>query len=653
MIDIIKKLNEATKAYDEGKPILNDKEWDDLYFKLVEMEKTSGIIYPNSPTQTIVYDAVNALEKIEHNHKMLSLEKTKDINEIISFIGRNNYVAMCKMDGLTCSLTYKEGSLIAAETRGNGLIGENILHNVLVIPSIPKQIPVKEEIVIDGEIICTFEDFKEFSSEYKNPRNFAAGSIRLLDAKECSKRKLTFVAWEVIKGFEEEETFFWKLNNLKDYGFTVVPNIGIITAQLENSPTVNMQTITDLQDEAKKLGYPIDGIVFKFDNIAYGKSLGETIHHFRNAMAYKFYDETYTTNIIDIEWTMGRTGTLTPVAVFEPVEIDGTTVERASMHNLSIVYELFDGMPHYKQEIEVYKSNMIIPQIYSADKTSHGVLYYYDYPIFKIPEVCPICGQETKVKKDYDTEVLICTNSDCEGKFINKLDHYCGKSGLDIRGLSKATLEKLINWNWVNSISDIYTLKEHRDEWIKKPGFGVKSVDNILNAIEVSKSCDLSSFICAMGVPLIGRTVSKDLVKHFPQYQDFRDAIKNNYKFYLLDNFGSMMHYAITQFNYSEFDNIAEKYLQFNTVVVNSNSNKTLEGVNIVITGKLKLYKNRAELQEKIESCGGKVIGSVSKNTNYLINNDTDSASAKNISAKKLGVTIISEEDFVKKFFDF
>ena len=270
-----------------------------------------------------------------------------------------------------------------------------------------------------------------------------------------------------------------------------------------------------------------------------------------------------------------------------------------------------------------------------------------------IPDVCPICNSPTVIKVDNESEFLFCTNPNCEGKFINKLDHYCGKSGLDIKGLSKATLEKLINWNWINSISDIYTLKEHRDEWIKKPGFGVKSVDNILNAIEVSKNCDLNSFICAMGVPLIGRSVSKDLVKHFPQYQDFRNAIKDNYKFYLLDNFGITMHYAITNFNYAEFDNIAEKYLQFNTVVVNSNSNKTLEGMNIVITGKLKLHKNRAELQEKIEAQGGKVSGSVSKNTNYLINNDTESSSAKNVSAKKLGVSIISEEDFIKKFFDF
>lgn len=267
---LVNKLNNLTKDYDEGNPTIKDSEWDKLYFELKKLEEESGIILPDSPTQKINYQVVNALEKIEHNHKMLSLDKTKDINEIINFIGKNDYVAMCKMDGLTCSLTYKNGNLVKAETRGNGLIGENILHNALVIPSIPKTIPTEEEtFIVDGEIICTFSDFEAVSNEYKNCRNYAAGSIRLLDSKECSKRKLTFVAWEVIKGFESEETFFWKLNNLRNYGFTVVPNIGIIAPQHSNSSILNMQTIVDLQNQAEELGYPIDGIVFKFDNIAY------------------------------------------------------------------------------------------------------------------------------------------------------------------------------------------------------------------------------------------------------------------------------------------------------------------------------------------------------------------------------------------------
>lgn len=359
MREIVDRLNYLTKKYDEGHPEVSDKEWDELYFKLVKMEAESGTRLDDSPTSAINYQVVNELKKVEHNHKMLSLDKTKDIEEVKKFLGKDNdYVAMCKMDGLTCSLRYLNGKLVSAETRGNGLIGEDILHNALVIPSIPKTIQYQDELIVDGEIICTYEDFKPFSDTYKNPRNFAAGSIRLLDSKECAQRNLTFVAWDVIKGFPNDNNVYSRLLLLTFEGFGIVP--------FEKGPVEHC--IDCLTETAKDLSYPIDGIVFKFDDIEFGQQQGETAHHFKNAIAYKFYDETYPTKLQDIEWSMGRTGVLTPVAIFDSVDIDGSTVERASLHNISILRETLGTKPFKGQKIMVSKINMIIPQIVGAEK---------------------------------------------------------------------------------------------------------------------------------------------------------------------------------------------------------------------------------------------------------------------------------------------
>lgn len=358
ILNLIIFLNNHTRLYNAGKPVISDAEWDKNYFELQDLEEKTGLIFNFSPTQTIFYENKTELKKVVHNHKMLSLAKTKSINELKTFFNDKEYVAMCKLDGLTCSLTYKDGKLIAAETRGNGIIGEDILHNIKTIPSVPIQIPYKQEIVIDGEIICTYEDFKPFSKEYKNPRNFAAGSIRLLDSEECSKRRLTFVAWEVVKGFDHK-LFIDNLRELEKLCFTVTPWV-------TNLPYEN--AIQVLQDLAQVNHYPIDGVVFKFKDIAYGKSLGETTHHFKNALAYKFFDETYPTKMLDIEWTMGRTGVLTPVAIFEPIDIDGTIVERASLHNISVMQETLGTKPFVGQKIWISKRNMIIPQIEEAEK---------------------------------------------------------------------------------------------------------------------------------------------------------------------------------------------------------------------------------------------------------------------------------------------
>lgn len=641
---LIEYLNYHTKKYDEGNPEITDKEWDENYFRLKELEDKYHIYYPNSPTQKINYEVVSSLEKVAHNHEMLSLEKTKSLEEVKDFLGAAPSLAMCKMDGLTCSLKYVNGELISAETRGNGLVGENILHNAKVISSIPQSIPFKEELIIDGEIICTYSDFKEFSSEYKNPRNFASGSIRLLNSNECSKRKLRFIAWDVIKGLESISLLSNQLVELDKMGFEVVPYLG----KVENAYDINSY-VEILKELSNKMSYPIDGLVFKFDNVEYGKSLGKTAHHFKNAIAYKFYDETESTKLLDIEWTMGRTGVLTPVAIFEPIELEGTTMERASLHNLSIMDELLGEMAHQGQQVEVMKANQIIPQIVSADKEIKGTLYYKEHIPFEVPAVCPICGEPTEIEMPIGTKILVCSNPNCEGKFINRLDHFCGKKGLDIKGLSKTTLEKLVNWGWISNLEDIFKLNQRRNEWIKKTGFGVKSVDNILNAIEDAKNCELNTFISSLGIPLIGETASKELVKIFPTWEQFISAVENNYKFWSIPNFGIEMNNAIINFDYTEAKNIYN-YLIINKIDENNSNKNKLEGLTFVITGKVNHFKNRDELKNYIENNGGKVVGSISSKTNYLINNDIESTSSKNLAAKKLGIPILSEENFLEKF---
>lgn len=631
--NLIEYLNDRTKEYDMGIPTISDKEWDEKYFELDCLEKEYSIYFNDSPTQNISYEVVNSLEKVEHNHEMLSLEKTKSLNEIKDFLGIVPYLAMCKMDGLTCSLKYYDGVLVSAETRGNGLIGENILHNARVIPSIPKCIPYKGLLVVDGEIICSKHDFKEFENEYKNPRNFASGSIRLLDSKECSKRKLQFVAWDVIQGFEDSKYLVDKLFSLMDCGFTIVPYCAYDNYDHD---------IDELKEVAEILGYPIDGVVFKFDDVEYGRSLGKTAHHFKNAMAYKFYDEEYETELLDIEWSIGRTGVLTPIAVFKTVEIDGTEISRASLHNISIMREVL-FIPYVGQKLWISKRNMIIPQVEKADRDFDN-----SKNMIAVTSICPVCGSKTVISSDGNSDFLICENPTCEGKLINKLDHFVGKKGLDIKGLSKATLEKLINWNWISNFIDIFNLKNYRSEWIKKPGFGEKSVDNILEAIEKSKECELSAFICSLGIPLIGSTASKELVKVFPSWEQFIDAVESNYYFWAIPNFGGEMHQSITKFDYTE----AKELYNYLTIsnVINEDSNNNLEGLNFVITGKLIHFKNRDELKALIERRGGKVVGSISSKTNYLINNDINSTSSKNQSAKKLNIPIISEENFIEVF---
>ena len=633
--ELVEKLNYYTKLYDEGRPEISDKEWDDMYFELQKMEKESGIYLEDSPTQRVNFQVVNKLNKVEHNHPMLSLDKTKDIKEIQKFVYNNDYIAMAKMDGLTCSLRYVNGRLISAETRGNGLVGEDILHNALQVKNIPNRINFQDELIVDGEIICTYENFKDFESEYKNPRNFASGSIRLLDSKESSMRKLSFVAWDCIKGLNDF-TLLGKLCKLSDFGFTIVPTRrDISNYDIE-------KVIKNIQLDCQKLEYPIDGVVFKYNKCSEYEAAGKTDHHFKGGLAYKFYDEEYETTLRNVEWTMGRTGVLTPVALLEPINIDGSEVSRASLHNISIMDEL--GIRYQDTKVMVYKANMIIPQIsrvlpYEGEIAS----------LINIPAVCPICGEPTIIKGENGVRVLYCSNPSCEGKLINRLDHFFGKKGLDAKGLSKATFEKLIDWGWVENIKDVFKLQEHKKEWEKMQGFGEKSVEKILQAIEDCKSCSLEAVISAAGIPLIGRTVGKDLSKRFGSYSEFREAVESGFDFTSFGGYGWEMHKAISDFDYSELDYIVDNYLQIKENKKEENELK-LKDLTFCVTGKVHIWKNRDSLSALIESLGGKVTGSVSKNTNYLINNDINSTSAKNKKAQELGIPILSEEDFQKIF---
>lgn len=629
IVNLINKLNKYNALYEAGTPAISDKDYDDLYFQLKKFEEETGIIYPNSPTQTVGYEVMSSLEKVEHDHDMLSLDKTKDLKEVQDFLGDFPFAAMLKMDGLTCSLHYSNGHLVRAETRGNGKIGEIVTHNAKVITSIPQTIPTLEDVIVDGEIIITYDDFKEFYDTYKSPRNFASGSIRLLDSNECAKRHLSFIAWDEITNTSNATYFHEKLEHLADLGFIIVPFI------IEN--TVQEDVIDELMIYTNVFGYPVDGIVFKFDDIAHGNSLGKTSHHMRNAIAYKFYDEMCSTMLWDIEWSMGRTGQITPIAIFDNIDFADSTVNRASLHNLSIIDALFgeDG-PHYGQIIRVSKRNMIIPCVEEVDPAPKEARR------IEIPTVCPCCGKPVEKRTDCESTFLYCGNPECPGKIINRIDFFVGKKGLDIKGLSKATLEKLIDWGWVNNCGDIFTLSAHRDEWVKKPGFGVASVDKILKAIESSSVCDLDKFICAIGIPLIGSTTSKQLAKSFKDWNVFMDAVDNGYKFYQLSGFGREMSQAIANFDFTEARYIAHNFITFRTA---ASSGSALEGKTFVITGKL-MSMNRDSLKEKIEELGGKVTGSVSSKTSYLINNDSESTSSKNVSAKKLGIPIITEKEF-------
>lgn len=642
---LIKRLNEAADAYyNSGTPIMSDEEFDYYMDILREFEEHSGIVFSNSPTQNVGASVLSSLKKVQITPKpMLSLEKCHSDVEVAEFANNQSMIAMVKLDGLSVRVKYNNGKLISANTRGNGVEGTDITEHIKQFQNIPLTIPYNGEYIVDGEAIIKIHDFEEINknNEFKNPRNAAAGALNVLDTKMVKDRKLSFIVWDVIEGCSTDFNYLSdKLEEAHQYGFEIVPY------KLEG----DINTVNDVLIGYNK-EYPCDGVVWKYDNFIYGDSLGATGHHFKNAIAWKPEIEIVESRLKYIDWTLGRTGVLTPVAVFYPVELDGSTVERASLHNYSIMRKILGPCAYKGEPVKIFKANMIIPQILEA-----GPHYNYGEVIaaggvsaHDELEYCPVCHGDVTIQTSADgVENYICLNPLCEGKLINRLDHYCGKKGLDIKGLSEATLEKLVNLGWLKNLKDIYSLENYRDEWIKQPGFGAKSVDKILAAINESKNTSAEAFISAIGIPLIGKNVAKEICKHVSSYEEFRKLVDEKFDFSKWDTFGPEKCIAIRKYDFTEADKVA-KYITFIQPEVEEITN-SLNGLTVVITGKLHNYKNRSALQKDIEKHGGKVSSSISGNTSYLINNDINSMSAKNVAAKAAGIPIISEQEFIEKF---
>ena len=622
---------------------MTDKEWDKLYEELKELEKETNIIYPDSPTQNVGYKIVGEIEEVEHNHPMLSLDKCHTEQELIDFAGDKDCVLSVKCDGLTTSLHYIDGELVGAETRGNGVLGGNVLHNVKTIKNVPHTIPYKEELIIDGETIIDWDTFNlindnlpEGQKKYKHPRNLVSGSLNVLDSKVAASRNMRFIGWRIIEGLNKKSVFF-ALKEAEKLGFEIVP-MWTYTNKSTDKENISLM-LSDLREKAKELGIPYDGAVMAYDDIEYGMSLGRTDKFFRHSVAYKYEDALYETTLRDIEWSMGKTGSLCPVAIFDSVEIDGTEVSRASVHNWSMVQDLELGIG---DTITVYKANMIIPQI--ADNiTRSGTATF--------PDECPICGGLTKIVKDKDTKVVVCDNPNCKGKLLGKLKHAASKNALNIDGMSEATIEFLVEKGWVEHIWDFYYLDTYKDEWSKISGFGKRSVEKMLSSIEVSRNTTIARFLYSLSIPLIGKSTSKDIANHCQNdIEAFVGLMNENYNFTVIDGFGIEMQKSLSSWwtdNHNEFMELLKEF-EFESTYEVVDTNTSIFGKTFVITGSVNHYKNRDELKADIELRGAKVTGSVTSKTDYLINNDVNSTSGKNKKAKDLGVPIISEEDFLK-----
>lgn len=629
---LVAELNRHTELYDKGIPEISDKQWDDMYFELVALEHEWGYILPNSPTQRVNYVMVNELQKVKHNHPMLSLDKTKDIEEIKSFVDGKDWIAMLKMDGLTCSLLYENGRLVRAETRGDGEIGEDITHNAMVIPSIPKRIPYTDRLIVDGEIICKLDDFKEFEGEYKNARNFASGSIRLLDNSECAKRHLMFVAWDCIGNIKNCETLSDKLLELWFLNFECTPYF--MLGDYDNLE----DAIERLRELANEQYYPIDGIVFKWNNCAEYESAGRTGHHFRGGLAYKFYDELYETKLTDVEWTMGKTGALTPTAIFETVQIDGCDISRASLHNISIIKKL--GLTNHCT-VKISKRNEIIPQVEEC-------LQDGDSPIIP-PKYCPICGGETEVVTENASEVLMCTNFNCSGKLLGRLKFFVSKPAMNVDGLSEAILAFLIDKGWVTSFVDIYHLADHQDEWQKCDGFGKKSVEKILDAIEKSRDVKLENFICALSINGVGLSTAKTISRHFDGDFNawYNTSFPNNVAWGDLKDIGAVTTQNLNRYFHKNYKSILDLANELHFIIPDKTEVKEnpFIGKTLCVTGKLNHF-TRDGINAKITELGAKTASSVSKNCAYLITNEV-SGSSKYKKAVELSIPIITEDEFL------
>lgn len=640
--ELVSILNIArNNYYNNSYSNLSDFEYDKLFDELNLLEQETNTILSNSTTQEVGYRVLDKLPKSVHKYPMLSLDKTKKPEDLLSFVGDKEAILMFKMDGLTCAATYdEEGILIKCETRGDSIVGSDITSNAMTFTDLPKKINHKGGLVVFGEAIIdysTFYNVNENLSEenkYKNPRNLCAGSVSLLDSKECAKRGVRFVAWRLVDGYEEN-SFVKRLDYLQQLGFYTVPAI-----MMNHDLEMLKYDIECGRKQANNMGLPTDGLVVGFDDVIYGESLGATSHHLRSQLAFKYGEDKEFTTLREVEWSMSK-NSINPVAIFDTVELAGTEVSRASLSNISIMKELNIKIG---SQVEVCKRNEIIPYIESCDGNGIDV---------EIPTECPVCYASTRiVTSDNGTQTLICTNPDCKGKLLGKLSHAVSKNALNIDGLSESTLEKLINLGWISSIKDIYHLSDYSYMMKSLEGFGKKSVEKLLESIEKSRHTTLQRLLYAQSIPLVGKSATKDISKHCcDDIQTFVGLMDEDYKFTCIDGFGTEMQKSLTNWwktNREMFEELMREFTFESYTKISDVTQNTLQDKIFCITGKLQKFTNRDTLVEKIESLGGKVNGSVSAKTDFLVNNDTESSSSKNMKAKKLNIPIISEDDFLK-----
>ena len=639
MKDLVKKLNQAAKAYyQEDREIMDNREYDALYSKLEQMEKETGIVLADSPTVNVGYEAVDALPKETHESPMLSLDKTKDKEALREFIGEHKTLLSWKMDGLTIVLTYENGQLQKAVTRGNGIVGEVITNNARVFKNIPLKIAYTGRLVLRGEAVITYPDFERINNSledvdarYKNPRNLCSGSVRQLNNQITAERNVRFYAFSLVSAQDED------MHNSREYQMEWLKSQGFEVVEYRTVTGSTLDAAMDYFSKAVETNdFPSDGLVALYDDIAYGDSLGSTAKFPRNAFAFKWADEIRETTLKEIEWSPSRTGLINPVAVFEPVELEGTTVSRASVHNVSIVKELQLGIG---DSIQVYKANMIIPQIAENLTRSSNLT---------IPDACPACGHQTEIIKENDVEVLYCTNPDCAAKKIKAFTLFVSRDAMNIDGLSEATLEKFIARGFIHNFGDIYEISRYREEIVSIDGFGQKSFDNLLGSLEKSRDTTLAKVIYSLGIANIGLANAKVICRHF---DDDLEALRRAdlEEVSAIDGIGPVIAGNLVDYFQKEENN--QKLDQLLSHLRIQKEEKTGEqifaGMNFVITGSLNHFSNRSEAKNLIESLGGKVTGSVTKKTAYLINNDQTSSSSKNKKARELGIPILSEEDFL------
>ena len=640
MKELGEKLREASRAYyQEDREIMSNVEYDALYDTLSALEKETGIVLADSPTVNVGYEAVEQLPKEEHERPMLSLDKTKEREALREFIGEHPTLLSWKLDGLTIVLTYENGELIKAVTRGNGIVGEVITNNARVFKNIPLKISFKGRLVLRGEAIITYSDFEKINetigdadAKYKNPRNLCSGSVRQLNNEITAKRNVRFYAFSLVsaEGVDFRNSREMQFRWLNEQGFEIVEYRKVTAETLDEAMDYFAEAVTTND-------FPSDGLVALYDDIAYGESLGTTAKFPRNAMAFKWADEMRDTRLLEIEWSPSRTGLINPVAIFEPVELEGTTVSRASVHNISIMKELKLGIG---DTIRVYKANMIIPQI-AENLTGSG-----NAPI---PHTCPACGQETLVKKENDVECLFCVNPGCPAKKIKSFGLFTSRDAMNIDGLSEATLEKFIARGFIHDFGDIFEISRYKDEIVEMEGFGQKSYDNLMESLERAKETTLPRVIYSLGIANIGLANAKVICLHFDNDLDrIRHASLEEVSD--IDTIGPVIAgNLVAYFRDEDNDRRLDHLMSFLHIQEDSPKQEQIfEGMNFVITGSLVHFGNRSEAKELIESLGGKVTGSVTKKTNYLINNDIQSNSSKNKKARELGIPILSEEDFQK-----